>query len=81
MHRQDVKEALRRCSPQEVDDRNARLKRAMDLSMKHAYLSKELQEQQTPFKQYITPHLLEVEAEQNERLHLGAAVPYERAIP
>jgi ubiquinol-cytochrome c reductase subunit 7 len=40
---QDVAVALSRCDKKEQDDRNARLKRAMDLSMKHAYLSKELQ--------------------------------------
>jgi hypothetical protein len=33
--------------------RNARLKRAMDLSMKHEHLPKELQEKQTPFAHYL----------------------------
>mmetsp|Transcript_22715 Transcript_22715/g.43279 ORF Transcript_22715/g.43279 Transcript_22715/m.43279 type:complete len:124 (+) Transcript_22715:121-492(+) len=56
----DVKHAMTRLSQQELDDRNARLKRAMDLSMKHVYMSKEMQAKQTPFLPYITPHLLEV---------------------
>jgi hypothetical protein len=33
--------------------RNARLKRALDLSMKHEHLPKELQEKQTPFAHYL----------------------------
>jgi hypothetical protein len=39
----DIKEALNRLPQQEVDARNQRLKRAMDCSMKHAYLPKDLQ--------------------------------------
>lgn len=50
---QDVAEALRRLPAQEVIDRNARLKRAMDLSLKGTFLPKELQEQQTPFNHYL----------------------------
>lgn len=50
---QDVAEALRRLPDQVVLDRNARLKRAMDLSLKGTYLPKELQEKQTPFDHYL----------------------------
>ncbi|MCL7038761.1 hypothetical protein MKW94_024729 [Papaver nudicaule] len=39
----DIKEALNRLPREVVDARNQRLKRAMDLSMKHEYLSEELQ--------------------------------------
>ena len=39
----DIKEALERLPQQERDLRNQRLKRAMDYSMKHQYLPKELQ--------------------------------------
>ena len=39
----DIKEALNRLPQEEVDARNQRLKRAMDCSMKHAYLPKDLQ--------------------------------------
>lgn len=43
MYEMDVKEALNRLPKQVVDARNQRLKRAMDLSMKHEYLPKDLQ--------------------------------------
>ncbi|KAM7256765.1 hypothetical protein ACFE04_012506 [Oxalis oulophora] len=49
----DVKEALNRLPREVVDARHQRIKRAMDLSMKHEYLSEELQAQQTPFRYYI----------------------------
>ena len=39
----DVKEALNRLPREIVDARNQRLKRAMDLSMKHKYLPDDLQ--------------------------------------
>lgn len=41
----DVKEALNRLPREIVDARNQRLKRAMDLSMKHEYLPEDLQVQ------------------------------------
>ncbi|KAK8961885.1 hypothetical protein KSP40_PGU001136 [Platanthera guangdongensis] len=40
----DIKEALNRLPREIVDARNQRLKRAMDLSMKHQYLPEEMQE-------------------------------------
>ena len=51
---QDVDEALKRLPQAEVDARNQRLKRAMDLSLKHAYLPKDLQSVQTPYSVYIS---------------------------
>lgn len=39
----DIKEALARLPREIVDARNQRILRAMDLSMKHEYLSKDLQ--------------------------------------
>lgn len=50
---QDVDEALKRLPQEEVDARNQRLKRAMDLSLKHVSLEKEMQEKQTPYLSYI----------------------------
>ena len=50
---QDVDEALKRLPQDEVDARNQRLKRAMDLSLKHEYLSKSLQAVQTPYLSYV----------------------------
>jgi ubiquinol-cytochrome c reductase subunit 7 len=50
----DVAEALRRLPDEVVFARNARLRRAMDLSLKHEKLPKELRDRQTPFEQYLT---------------------------
>ncbi|XAR70941.1 hypothetical protein NMG60_11027988 [Bertholletia excelsa] len=49
----DVKEALNRLPREVVDARNQRLKRAMDLSMKHEYLPEDFQAMQTPFRSYL----------------------------
>ncbi|KDO61658.1 hypothetical protein CISIN_1g033311mg [Citrus sinensis] len=49
----DIKEALDRLPREIVDARNQRLKRAMDLSMKHEYLPEDLQAMQTPFRNYL----------------------------
>ncbi|GFP81487.1 cytochrome b-c1 complex subunit 7 [Phtheirospermum japonicum] len=43
MYELDVKEALNRLPREIVDARNQRLKRAIDLSMKHDYLPEDLQ--------------------------------------
>jgi ubiquinol-cytochrome c reductase subunit 7 len=77
----DVAEALRRLPQEERDLRMQRLKRAMDLSMKHVYLDKDQQKKQTPFAWYVTPALEEVEAERDERAALGTGQPYNRQIP
>ncbi|KAL3819071.1 hypothetical protein ACJIZ3_004976 [Penstemon smallii] len=53
MYDLDVKEALNRLPREIVDARNQRLKRAMDLSMKHDYLTEDLQAMQTPFRTYL----------------------------
>ena len=50
---QDVEEALKRLPQEEVDARNQRLKRASDCSLKKAYLPKDLQAVQTPYKSYL----------------------------
>ena len=50
---QDVDEALRRLPQEEVDARNQRLKRAMDLSLKHVDLEKDMQARQTPYLSYV----------------------------
>jgi ubiquinol-cytochrome c reductase subunit 7 len=77
----DVAEALRRLPQEERDLRMQRLKRAMDLSMKHVYLDKDQQKKQTPWAWYVTPVLSEVEAERDERAALGTGQPYNRQIP
>ncbi|XVE63524.1 hypothetical protein DITRI_Ditri07aG0027000 [Diplodiscus trichospermus] len=77
----DIKEALNRLPREIVDARNQRLKRAMDLSMKHEYLPKELQEMQTPFRSYLQDMLALVKKEKAEREALGALPLYQRTIP
>ncbi|XP_038695577.1 cytochrome b-c1 complex subunit 7-2, mitochondrial isoform X2 [Tripterygium wilfordii] len=61
----DIKEALNRLPREIVDARNQRLKRAMDLSMKHKYLPEDLQ----------------VKREREEREALGALPLYQRTLP
>ncbi|MQL82612.1 hypothetical protein Taro_015115 [Colocasia esculenta] len=65
MYDLDIKEALARLPREIVDARNQRLKRAMDLSMKHDYLPEDLQ----------------VKKEAAEREALGALPLYQRTIP
>ena len=50
----DIKEALDRLPREIVDARNQRLKRAMDLSMKHEYLPQDLQ---VLFSQSFNPQI------------------------
>ncbi|CAL1388173.1 unnamed protein product [Linum trigynum] len=77
----DVKEALNRLPREIVDARNQRLKRAMDLSMKHEYLPADLQAMQTPFRSYLKDMLALVKKENAEREALGALPLYQRTIP
>ncbi|GFS44969.1 cytochrome bd ubiquinol oxidase, 14kDa subunit [Actinidia rufa] len=77
----DVKEALNRLPREIVDARNQRLKRAMDLSMKHEYLPNDLQAMQTPFRNYLQDMLALVKRENAEREALGALPLYQRSIP
>ncbi|CAA0838554.1 Cytochrome b-c1 complex subunit 7-2 [Striga hermonthica] len=81
MYDLDVKEALNRLPRQIVDARNQRLKRALDLSMKHAYLPEDLQAMQTPFRSYLQEMLALVKRERAEREALGALPLYQRSIP
>ncbi|MCO5562967.1 hypothetical protein L7F22_016603 [Adiantum nelumboides] len=77
----DIKEALSRLPQSVVDARNQRIKRAMDLSMKHSHLPKELQEKQTPLEPYLQDMLKLVKAERKEREMLGSDMPYSRSLP
>ncbi|KAL2548325.1 Cytochrome [Forsythia ovata] len=77
----DVKEALNRLPREIVDARNQRLKRAIDLSMKHEYLPEDLQAMQTPFRSYLQEMLSLVKKERAEREALGALPLYQRTIP
>ncbi|XP_059642458.1 cytochrome b-c1 complex subunit 7-2, mitochondrial [Cornus florida] len=77
----DIKEALNRLPREIVDARNQRLKRAIDLSMKHEYLPEDLQAMQTPFRSYLQDMLALVKREREEREALGALPLYQRTIP
>ncbi|GLT97643.1 hypothetical protein SLE2022_151980 [Rubroshorea leprosula] len=77
----DIKEALNRLPTEIVDARHQRLKRAMDLSMKHEYLPEDLQAKQTPFRSYLQEMLTLVKKEREEREALGALPLYQRTIP
>ncbi|KAJ1293101.1 hypothetical protein BS78_01G042600 [Paspalum vaginatum] len=77
----DIKEALGRLPREVVDARIQRLKRAMDLSMKHQYLPEDLQAVQTPFRSYLADMLALVKKESAEREALGALPLYQRTIP
>ncbi|PKA52534.1 Cytochrome b-c1 complex subunit 7-2 [Apostasia shenzhenica] len=77
----DIKEALNRLPREIVDARNQRLKRAMDLSMKHEYLPEEMQKLQTPFRSYLRDMLALVKKEREEREALGALPLDQRTIP
>ncbi|XP_031371896.1 cytochrome b-c1 complex subunit 7-2-like [Punica granatum] len=77
----DVKEALNRLPREIVDARHQRIKRAMDLSMKHEYLPENLQAMQTPFRGYLKDMLALVKKERAEREALGALPLYQRTIP
>ncbi|CAN6850279.1 unnamed protein product [Brassica oleracea] len=81
MYDLDIKEALNRLPREVVDARNQRLKRAMDLSMKHEYLPDALQAVQTPFRSYLQEMLALVKRERAEREALGALPLYQRTIP
>uniref|UniRef100_A0A0D3AXN4 Cytochrome b-c1 complex subunit 7 n=1 Tax=Brassica oleracea var. oleracea TaxID=109376 RepID=A0A0D3AXN4_BRAOL len=88
MYDLDINEALNRLPREVVDARNQRLKRAMDLSMKHEYLPDDLQAVQTPFRSYLQEMLalvshmqFLVKRERAEREALGALPLYQRTIP
>ncbi|EMS59356.1 Cytochrome b-c1 complex subunit 7 [Triticum urartu] len=84
----DIKEALCRLPREVVDARHQRLKRAMDLSMKHQYLPDDVRALQTPFKSYLSDMLALApyigglpghEAEQRVRAEDKAQPPYQIA--
>lgn len=75
---EDAAEALRRLPPHLILQRNARLRRALDLDMKHVYLEGELLKAQTPGQHYMRSLLEEVRAERRERAMLGASAAWQQ---
>jgi ubiquinol-cytochrome c reductase subunit 7 len=62
-----VREALRRLTPEEVDERNWRLKRASDLNMKGRVLPPDQWTKPEEDKSYLVDHIIKVEREFAER--------------
>lgn len=75
---EDVAEALRRLPPDVILGRNARLRRAADLDLKHDHLHGELLAKQTPGEYYLQEVLEEVRKERRERAELGSQPAYTR---
>ncbi|XP_061520982.1 cytochrome b-c1 complex subunit 7 isoform X1 [Phycodurus eques] len=63
----DVKEALRRLPENVYNDRMFRIKRALDLSMKHQILPKDQWKKYEEDEPYLMPYLDEVIRERKER--------------
>ncbi|TRY83265.1 hypothetical protein DNTS_032522 [Danionella cerebrum] len=63
----EVKEAVRRLPEQVYNDRVFRIKRALDLSMKHHILPKEQWTKYEEDVRYLAPYLEEVLREQKEK--------------
>merc|ERR1712038_990482 len=63
----DVQRALKYIPQEEVENRNRRIKRALDLSFKHKELPKHIQEVQEPGKFYLADTMAEMRALREER--------------
>ena len=63
----DVEKALSRLDPQELLERERRIKRAFDLSAKKKYLPEEMQEKVDPLGLYLEDHIEIAKKEREER--------------
>merc|ERR1712097_105863 len=63
----EVREALRRLSPEAAEGRTQRYRRAIDLSFKKHYLPEAVQAKLSPGKRYL--NIAQVEKEYAERIH------------
>mmetsp|Transcript_5925 Transcript_5925/g.6812 ORF Transcript_5925/g.6812 Transcript_5925/m.6812 type:complete len:113 (-) Transcript_5925:239-577(-) len=63
----DVQAALKYIPPEEVEARNRRLRRALDMSFKHKTLPKEIQAVQDTDKFYLNETMDEIRALREER--------------
>lgn len=70
---EDVKEAIRRLPEDLYNDRMFRIKRALDLTMRHQILPKDQWTKYEEDKFYLEPYLKEVIRERKEREEWGAA--------
>ena len=60
--------------------RSARSGSEADVPLR-SYLSKDMQDKQTPFAFYLQKDLAQVQAERAERASLGTGQPYNRQLP
>ena len=63
----EVQQALSQLSPLEMELRNKRLKRAIDLDVKKTYLSEELQEKEDVWNPYISERVKRLKEQRLER--------------
>jgi len=77
----DVDAALRRLPPGDIEARNARLRRALNLQMKRETLPEELRRLQTPWAHYALGELYRGRRENREGRELNTPRPYRRSIP
>ena len=62
-----MQEAIKRLPAKEAEDRYFRLKRALNLSLQHAYLPKEQQTKDEDDYPYLSPYVEQVKKEIAER--------------
>lgn len=63
----EVKEAIESLSPIELEMRNKRLKRAMDLDIKKTWLTEEVQEKEDIWNPYLTNRMAELKQRRYEK--------------
>ncbi|CAK8998002.1 Cytochrome b-c1 complex subunit 7-2 [Durusdinium trenchii] len=63
----DLQRALQYIPEEEVQNRQRRISRAIDLSFKHEYLPKEIEALQEPGKVYLEPLMAEFKAIREEK--------------
>ncbi|KAK9460079.1 ubiquinol-cytochrome C reductase complex 14kD subunit-domain-containing protein [Lipomyces oligophaga] len=69
-----VQKAISRLDPKEYYDRVFRIRRAMQLSLSHQLLPKEERLKPEDDIRYLTPYILEAEAELRERQYFDSAL-------
>lgn len=63
----EVKQALAKLSPEEIEMRNKRLKRAIDLDVKQTYLPEDLQEKEDIWNPYLRERISKLKQSRLER--------------
>lgn len=63
----EVKTALTQLTPEEVEMRNKRLKRALDLSVKQTYLAEDLQDKEDVWNPYLSKRVTALKNKEHEK--------------